>query len=112
MLLAWFIVSSMEHFLEGCIGFDIPAPQRRDYVGFVLRLGAAVPCSPRLLGGPLMHWVLFVGMWGPVPFAVTNFFWTKRHAAYWDDVRAREKAKRAEKRAAKAVQAAASEEQV
>jgi len=95
ILIAWTIASGMEHLLEACMGFDLPAPRRRDYIGLLVRMGAAVPCSPRLLGGSLWHWALFVGMWGPVPFAAANFFWAKRHKAYWDGVRAREKAKRA-----------------
>ncbi len=100
----------MEHFLERCTGANLPTPHRRDVIGFVIRLVAAVPCSPRLLAGPATHWALFVGQWGPLPFVVINFFWAKRHKAYWDDIRAREKARRAEKRATKASRLAAQTE--
>ncbi len=64
----------------------------------MLRLALAYPCSPYLLRGSWSEWLLFAALWAPIPFAVLNFFWVKRHEAYWDQIRQREKEKRAEKR--------------
>ena len=110
LIVAWFIACGMEYFLERCVGVELPLG-RRDYVGFIRRFSAAAVCSPRLLGDSPLHWALLVGMWGPVPFAVANWLWLKRHKAYWSGVRAREKARRAEKRASKAAQTAAVKDQ-
>ena len=69
--------------------------------GMWVRAGLAYPCSPFLLRGSWWDWLLFAGLWLPVPFAVVNLFWLRRHKAFWDRIRRREKEKRAEKRAQK-----------
>lgn len=62
--------------------------------GALIRMALAVPCSPYLLREGFWGWTLFLAMWGPLPFAVVNWFWQKRHRAYWDRVRARERERR------------------
>jgi len=58
-------------------------------------------CSPWYVTGPV-HALIFAGLPISGVFAVLNIFWMRRHKAYWDVVRAREKVKRAEKKAAAA----------
>ncbi|HUO94561.1 MAG TPA: hypothetical protein VMU22_16665 [Rhizomicrobium sp.] len=69
--------------------------------GGEIRPFAAIFCSPYYLHDSLFHLLMFVSLWGPIPFAIFQILWMKRHEAYWDTVRAREKIKRAEKRASK-----------
>ena len=54
----------------------------------------SVPCSPYLLREGFWGWTLFLAIWVPVPFGIINWFWQKRHRAYWDQVRARERERR------------------
>jgi hypothetical protein len=66
------------------------------------RMATAGVCSPVLLRGQPADWLLFVCIWAPIPFAIRNWFWGKRHRAYWHRIRARENERRAERRAQKA----------
>jgi hypothetical protein len=70
---------------------------RRNRLVAAIRMALVMPCSPYLLTGSLTQLLTFLALWLPVPFMVLNWRWTKRHKAYWDDVRAREKLRRAEK---------------
>jgi hypothetical protein len=99
--------------LERCVGrFEDPKWEPQEWVHLALHGTGrdavlvqsllAYPCSPYLLRGSVGEMLLFAAMLLPVPFAVLNWFWLKRHRVYWDQVRARENEKRAEKRAQKA----------
>jgi len=57
-------------------------------------------CSPWYVTGPV-HALVFIGLLACAVFAVLNYLSIKRHTAYWDVARAREKVKRAEKKAPK-----------
>ena len=59
----------------------------------------AYPCIPYLVRGSLGELLLFAAMLFPIPFAIMNLFWLKRHRVYWARVREREKETHAEKRA-------------
>jgi hypothetical protein len=91
------------------VALDIPTLERcagrladgRGRAGAAVRAVLAYPCSPFLLRGSWGEWLLFAALWVPIPFAVLNWFWAKRHEAYWDIIRLREKKRRAEKRAKK-----------
>jgi hypothetical protein len=84
--------------LQRCIGSTIEIDGR---AGAALRSLAASVCSPLLVLGSASEWLLFAIIWLPIPFAVVSWRWTKRHRAYWDGIRARERERRADKRLAK-----------
>lgn len=65
--------------------------------GAAVRMLLAYPCSPYLLTGPWLEWLLFAGLYLPLPFLYLNRRWMKRHTAYWDGVREREKELRRQK---------------
>lgn len=67
-----------------------------------VHLATAAVCSPLLLRGSPPEWLLFAAIWAPLPLALLNWRWAKRHEAYWDGVRARERARRGEARARRA----------
>lgn len=62
--------------------------------GALIRMVMSAPCSPYLLREGLWGWTLFLAIWVLVPFGIINWFWQKRHRAYWDRVRARERERR------------------
>lgn len=101
MLLALMVISSDLDLLHRCTGHAFPA---RGRMAAAVRIVAAIPCSRYYLDGPLFHYIVFGALWMPIPFAVRQILWMRRHKAYWDIVRAREKAKRAEKRIPEAAQ--------
>jgi hypothetical protein len=84
--------------LERCAGKFAEGHGR---IGAWVRAALAYPCSPLLLRGPWTEWLLFGAMWLPLPFAILSWSWFKRHEAYWDSIRQREKERRAEKRGRK-----------
>ena len=84
--------------LHRCAGNLAVAPGR---AGALVRLALAYPCSPLLLWRSWLERLLFAALWLPVPFAVVDLLWVKRHEAYWDRIRQREKERRTEKRAQK-----------
>ena len=93
---------------EACLGAALDGRGRGNAA---IRLAAIGPCSPYLLRGAPLEWLLFTAMWAPLPFAILNWRWAKRHKAYWAGVRAHEQARRAEKRAERAAREVASTEQ-
>ena len=98
-LLAIMIAQADLTMLERCTGRWLEGGGR---AGAAVRLVLAYPCSPFLLRDSALEWLLFAGMWLPFPFAVLNWRWFKRHEAYWDRTRQREKERREKKRARKA----------
>lgn len=62
--------------------------------GALIRMVMSVPCSPYLLREGFWGWALFLAIWVPVPCGVVNWFWQKRHRAYWNRIRARERERR------------------
>jgi hypothetical protein len=93
------IASADLSMLERCAGRFADG---RGRTGAWVRFALTYPCSPSLLRGSWSEWLLFSAMWVPLPFAVLNWFWLKRHRAYWDGIRRREKEGRAEKRSRQA----------
>jgi hypothetical protein len=96
MLLADFVICSDTQLFRQCIGNPLYGRG-----GGGARLFAAIACSPYYLHGSLFHLLIFACLWGPIPFAVVEILWMRRHGAYWNEVRAQEKIKRAEKRKSK-----------
>lgn len=78
-----------------CVG-DPMELHRRNRLVAAIRMALVMPCSPYLVTGSLTQFLTFLALWLPVPFMVINWRWTKRHKAYWDEVRAREKRRRSE----------------
>ena len=64
----------------------------------MVRVLLSYPCSPYLLTGSRLEWLLFAGLYLPLPFLYLNGRWMKRHKAYWDGVREREKELRRQKK--------------
>jgi hypothetical protein len=78
-----------------CIGHTLEGGGR---AGALISMAMAIPCSPFYLSGSPVHYFVFGALWGSAPFAVMQILWMRRHKAYWDGVRAREKIRRAERR--------------
>src|SRR5690348_3731383 len=87
--------------LERCIGKPISVSG--SHGGGVIHAVLAYFCTPIFLRGSWTDRIIVTAMWVPIPFAVLNWFWMKRHKAYWDRIRQREKERRAEKRAARSI---------
>lgn len=102
MFIVWTVAASSTQVFESCLGD--PLDGRGRAVGLV-RLAAIGPCSPFLLQGSAVDWLVFVAMWAPMPFALLNWRWMKRHRAHWLAVRARDKERRVAKRASSAAAA-------
>jgi hypothetical protein len=97
LLIIAFVAADTDLFVR-CIGDPIEG-NGRGRGAAAIRMALVLPCSPYLLTGSLSHVLKFVALWLPVPFMVLNWRWAKRHKAYWDTVRAREKERRAERAA-------------
>lgn len=89
------IASSNLGVFERCLGNPLDGQGRG---AASVRMLATIPCSVFLLRGRALEWLLFACLWGPVPIAIRNYRWAKRHESYWDKVRLREAQRRAEKR--------------
>ena len=94
LLIAVLIASLDLGLFERCLGHPLEGGGK-GVAG--VRLFAAIPCSVFLLRGGPLEWVLFAALWGPLPIAIRNYRWYKRHTLYWDEVRRREAKRRAEK---------------
>ncbi|AOL95017.1 hypothetical protein BG023_112101 [Porphyrobacter sp. LM 6] len=79
-----------------CVGDPIEG-HGRGRGAAAIRMALVLPCSPYLLTGSHSQFLKFIVLWLPVPFMVMNWRWAQRHKAYWDQVRAREKVRRAER---------------
>lgn len=102
-LVAIFIMSSDDQLFSQCIG-KVPAytsASGAKYVTF-FRILIALPCSPYYVQEFSRHWIVIAVFTVGVALAIPQFLWMRQHKTYWDSVREREKAKRAEKAAAKA----------
>ena len=87
--------------LERCTGKPIHVDGTRG--AGLIHMVLAYFCTPTFLRGSWTEIAIIAAMWVPIPFAVLNWFWMKRHKAYWDRIREREKERRAAKRAAKSI---------
>jgi hypothetical protein len=108
ILIVWTIAAANSQVFGACLGDPLEGRGRGIAA---VRFAAIGPCSPYLLRGSPLEWLLFISMWAPIPFAILNWRWAKRHRAHWDAVRAREKIRRAEKRDKRGAEEAASKEQ-
>lgn len=92
----WPFVTSLDtSMLERCAGRFADGSGR---AGAWERVLLTYPCSPYLMRGSWAELLLFAALWLPIPFAILNLFWLKRHRAYWGRIQQREKERRTEKR--------------
>ena len=97
LLLIALVAADTDLFVR-CLGTPMEVSGRGRGAGIV-RMAFVLPCSPYLLMGSVSQIFAFIALWLPVPFMVINWRWARRHQAYWDVVRAREKERRAERSA-------------
>ncbi|MFL9842508.1 hypothetical protein ABS767_16175 [Sphingomonas sp. ST-64] len=88
--------STVRDLYLNCTGHPIEGGRK---AGAAIRMALTYPCSPYLLREGVWGWLLFVALWVPIPFAIVNLFWQRRHRAYWAKVRARERERRRQRRA-------------
>lgn len=98
MLLAVGLISQDLSLFKRCLGNPIEVSGRG---GAAVRMLAAVPCSAFLLRGSPWDLLLIAGLWLPLPFAVVNRRWQRRHKEYWDKVRFREAQRRSDTRSSR-----------
>jgi len=94
MFLILMLISFDHPLFQRCLGISLDGRGRG---GAIVGMVAAAPCSVFLLRGSPFEWILFAALWAPVPFAIRNHRWMKRHREYWDEARLREAQRRAEK---------------
>ncbi|MFN3862825.1 MAG: hypothetical protein ACK4RT_00955 [Erythrobacter sp.] len=97
LMIIAFVATHSDLFVS-CIGDPLEA-NGRGRGAAPIRMALVLPCCPYLLTGSLSQILKFIALWLPVAFMVLNWRWAKRHKAYWDTVRAREKERRAERAA-------------
>ena len=98
LFLANFLASMDLSLFERCTGKVLDGGGRG---GALVRAVLAYPCSPFLLRGSSLEWLLFAAMWVPVPFLLINRRWLKRHEGYWERIRQRERERREQRRSRK-----------
>lgn len=62
-----------------CTGNPIDGGRK---AGAAIRMALTYPCSPYLLREGLWGWLLFAGLWLPIPFALINLFWQRVTAPF------------------------------
>jgi len=92
-IIAVLIMSTDQQLFLQCIGRPIEGHGRG---AALIRLAVAIPCSVYYVRDFSHHrWVIATFCVG-IGLAIPQIFWLKRHKAYWDTVREKEKLKRAE----------------
>ncbi|MCE2829972.1 MAG: hypothetical protein LW742_09530 [Sphingomonadales bacterium] len=74
--------------IEQCVGRPLEPPRGK---GGIVYIAIEIVCSPLLIFGSSTEKALFAALIGA---GISLFFawrWTKRHQAYWDGIRAKEK---------------------
>jgi len=99
MLVADLVVSADGQLFQRCVGSALDGRGRGPAL---IRAILAMPCGLSHPDGTLVFWAPFALFWLAVPFAVRETLWMRRHRAYWDRVRAKQKLRRAEKKALRA----------
>jgi hypothetical protein len=99
LVIANFVAVADSRMFELCLGRSFAEKAGR---GAGMVRGVLVyPCSPFLMRGAPLEWMLFASLWLPIPFAILTWRWAKRRYAYWEPARQRERARRAQKRVLK-----------
>jgi len=98
MLVAIIIVSTDDQMLQQCAGFEV---SDRGKLFALVRMILAIPCSFYYVQGTLFNRLLLAAFWLPIPFAIAQLIWFRRHEEYWAPIRARENAHARERRASK-----------
>lgn len=93
-------MSSDDQLFRQCIGRvpEITSASGAKYVTF-FRVIISIPCSPYYVRDFAQHWVVIFMFVAGIALVIPQILWMRRHAAYWDAVREKEKSKRAEKAA-------------
>lgn len=101
MLIALIVMSTDDQIFKHCIGRTLEGSGRG---AAWVRLIVSIPCSPYYLRDFADHWLNITVFFVSAGFAIPQFFWIRRHEAYWDMVREKERLKRAAITAQKAEQ--------
>lgn len=81
------------------MGRDMELSGRRGS-GLVISLVELV-CSPLLLFGPAREIVLFLSLIAVIAANIYAYLWERKHTAYWDVIRAKERERRARRKVEK-----------
>jgi hypothetical protein len=94
MAIAFLIMSSDSQLFRECLGRPLDGGGK---AGALVRMVAAIPCSPYYLRHFDRHWIVIVAFFLGTVFAPPQIFWIRHHTAYWNAVRERERLKRQQK---------------
>ena len=94
MFITVIVMSTDNQIFQQCTGRPLDEHGR---AAAWVRFLASIPCSPYYLSDFANHWLNIAVFFVSAGFAIPQIFWMRRHEVYWNSVREREKAKRAEK---------------
>jgi len=94
MLIAVIVMSTDDQIFQQCIGRPLDEHGRAAAWG---RFLVSIPCSPYYLRDFANHWLNISVFFISAILAIPQVFWMRRHEAYWNSVREKERAKRADK---------------
>ncbi|MEQ1538804.1 MAG: hypothetical protein ABL928_07755 [Sphingorhabdus sp.] len=99
LILFWAALVSISVFapdlIEQCIGRPVEPPRGKAGVIYAV---IEIVCSPLLIFGSSTEKALFVVLIGAGNALFFAWRWTKKHQAYWDVIRAKERERRRQKR--------------
>ena len=81
--------------IEQCVGRPLEPPRGK---AGIIYLALEIACSPLLIFGSLTEKALFAALVGTGIVLFVAWRWTRKHQAYWDVIRAKEREKRRQKR--------------
>jgi hypothetical protein len=98
-ILLWAVVVAIPFvapdLIEQCVGQPVEPPRGK---AGILYAAFELACSPLLLFGSYAEIALFLFLLCVVAGLVWARFWIRKHEAYWDVIRAKEKERRQQKR--------------
>jgi len=95
IFVALLVMSDDQQLFRACLGHSIPMLSNKFAV--LDRMIGALVCSPYYVRDFSQHWLnISVFCLGAV-LSLQQLFWMRRHAAYWQAVRQRERLERAQK---------------
>jgi hypothetical protein len=93
IIVALLVMSADQQLFQRCIGKPLEGSSR---AAAWVRLIVSIPCSPNYVRDSPRHWLTIATFCVGVGFAIPQVFWLRRHKAYWDPVREKQRLKRAE----------------
>ena len=91
-VLALFLISFDIPFLDSCVLGHAPTGSTR--VQTVVRLAAAVLCAPRYASDLSRHGPIVALFVLGIVLAVPQIFWLRKHRAYWEEKRRKDRERR------------------